>query len=331
MQLGDVFPSILVENPSQHSIAVPESRYDGVFSDSMALAILLVANETRAHFLTWFLASPLLPERLVMARKPSLQNLPQPHVFKTADEIDRAIAKLQRRVTQVQELDVRTSFDADDGRIDIVESDVRSTIRDVFGESSPEFDEHKHIEIWAGSLYIDMPEHERLEGRLRGQSVVINVLNGLISRLKEKKEDIEGGERPRPSSYFNRLNLHPRINEVAEDLFLDGHHWDAVFAASKALINYVKEKSGVEKDGAKLMYEVFSKNDPVLALNDLSDQTDLDEQEGMMHLFVGASLAVRNPGGHSFPEGTEQRAIEYISYLSMLAYLVQEAKKRKKS
>jgi len=35
--------------------------------------------------------------------------------------------------------------------------------------------------------------------------------------------------------------------------------------------------------------------------------------------------------GHSFPEGTEQRAIEYISLLSLLAYRVQEARRRKKS
>jgi hypothetical protein len=61
--------------------------------------------------------------------------------------------------------------------------------------------------------------------------------------------------------------------------------------------------------------------------NDLSDQTDLDEQEGMMHLFEGAVLAIRNPGGHTFPEGTEQQAMEYISLLSLLAYRVQEAKR----
>jgi prevent-host-death family protein len=35
---------------------------------------------------------------------------------------------------------------------------------------------------------------------------------------------------------------------------------------------------------------------------DQLDKTDLDEQEGMMHLFEGAVLAIRNPGGHSFPE-----------------------------
>jgi len=50
-----------------------------------------------------------------------------------------------------------------------------------------------------------------------------------------------------------------------------------------------------------------------------------------MHLFEGAVLGIRNPGGHSFPEGTEQRAIEYISLLSLLAYRVQEARRSKGS
>lgn len=48
-----------------------------------------------------------------------------------------------------------------------------------------------------------------------------------------------------------------------------------------------------------------------------------------MHLYLGAILAIRNQGAHSFFEGPEQRAIEYISLLSMLAYRTQEAKKRK--
>jgi uncharacterized protein (TIGR02391 family) len=118
--------------------------------------------------------------------------------------------------------------------------------------------------------------------------------------------------------------------EVSRDLFLDGYHSEAVFAAAKALVNYIKERSGRhDLDGTSLVRTVFSRNAPLLAFNDLSDATDQDEQEGMMHLFEGAVLGIRNPGGHSFPEGTEQRAIEYISLLSLLAYRVEEAKRHK--
>jgi len=153
-----------------------------------------------------------------------------------------------------------------------------------------------------------------------------------VGRLEERRSDLSSGSNGAvaPSTYFDRLNLHPRILGVSRERFLDGYPWDAVFAASKALINYVKERSdNYELDGAPLMRTVFSRNNPVLAFNDLVTPTDFDEQEGMMHLFEGAVLAIRNPGGHDFPEGPEQRAIEYISLLSLLAYRLQDAKRRK--
>jgi uncharacterized protein (TIGR02391 family) len=186
-----------------------------------------------------------------------------------------------------------------------------------------------HIRIWAGPMFVNMGEQGIIHGKVEGRTQTIGIINGLVARLKEAREDLAGGDHPTPSTYFDELNLHPRIADVARDLFLDGHHFEAVFAGAKALVNFVKERSGRDDiDGAPLMRTVFSKNSPILAFNDLSDQTDLDQQEGLMHLFEGAVLGIRNPGGHAFPEGSEQRAIEYISLISLLAYLVQEAKKR---
>jgi len=170
---------------------------------------------------------------------------------------------------------------------------------------------------------------EVIQATERGRTLVIGVLNGLIGRLQEKRDEM-GTSEAAPATYLDKLNLHPRIMDVSRDLFLDGHYWEAVFAGAKALVNFVKERSGRrDLDGAALVRAVFSRNDPTLAFNDLSNQIDLDEQEGMMHLFEGAVLAIRNPGGHSFPEGSDQRAMEYISLLSFLAYRVQESKQRK--
>lgn len=120
--------------------------------------------------------------------------------------------------------------------------------------------------------------------------------------------------------------LHPRVLEVVGKLLRDNHYWEAVFAASKMLVNFVKEKSGrSELDGAPLMRTVFSAKNPVLALNSLSNLTEKDEQEGMMHLFEGVILGIRNQGAHSFPDGEAQRAVEYLILLSMLTHRVEEA------
>lgn len=252
----------------------------------------------------------------------------EPRQWSTLDEIDRAIAKLERRINELQSLDVQTSVLMDTGADSTATSNVREAIREIFGQNSPEFKQHEHIRLWVGSMHINMTDSEVIEGKERGRRQVIGILNGLIDRLKEKREELVATGNPAPKSYLDYLNLHPRIADVASELFQDGYHWEAVFAASKALVNYVKEKSGQHSlDGAALMRTVFSAKNPILAFNDLSDQTDLDEQEGMMHLFEGMVLGIRNPGGHSFPEGTEQRAVEYLSLISLLAYRVQEAKK----
>lgn len=255
----------------------------------------------------------------------------EPKEFRSIDEIDSGIGKLERRIRELEQLNVAAAVHDDTGADDVIRTNVRESIREIFGANSPEFNEHQHIRLWAGPEHIDMDSDEIVEGAERGRRLVIGILNGLIGRLREKRGELGGaGASPAPSTYFDRLNLHPRILEVSRDLFLDGYHWQAVFEAAKALVNYIRERSGRhDLDGAPLVRAVFSRNDPVLAFNDLSDQTHLDEQEGMMHLFEGAVLGIRNPGGHSFPEGPEQRAVEYISLLSLLAYRVQEAKRRK--
>jgi uncharacterized protein (TIGR02391 family) len=265
-----------------------------------------------------------------MAKKNAVPPPLEPRQFRSPEEIDAAIAKLRRRIAELERLDVQATVLQHTGADMVIQSNVRDTILDIFGENSPEFREHQYIEIWGGPSGFNMHPGQIVAGKQRGRTEVVTILNGLVGRLQEKQADLTGGASPRPTSYFDRLNLHPRIGEVSRDLFMDGHHWEAVFGAAKSLVNYIKERSGRhDLDGAPLVRAVFSKNDPVLAFNALADQTDLDEQEGMMHLFEGAVLAIRNPGGHSFPEGTEQRAIEYISFLSLLAYRVQEAKRRK--
>lgn len=264
-----------------------------------------------------------------MAKKRIDQPQIEPKVFQSADEIDRGISKLEKRIQELEALDVTTAISADTGADDVAVSNIKEAIREIFGTNSPEFHEHEHIRLWVGPMFTNMATHEIIAATERGRVQTLGILRGLVGRLKEKREDFTKAIAT-PSTYFDDLKLHPRIADVSRDLFLDGYHWEAVFAASKALVNYVKERSGKHVlDGASLMRTVFSRNAPVLAFNDLNDQTDQDEQEGMMHLFEGAVLGIRNPGGHSFPEGPEQRAIEYILLLSLLAYRVQEAKSAK--
>ncbi len=162
-----------------------------------------------------------------MAKKSAAPPPVEPKQFQSVEEVDHGIAKLERRIHDLEQLDVRR----DDGAVSVAESDVRETIRDVFGTNSPEFTQHAHLRLWAGGLYLNMPPQAILRAHEGGRVQAITTIGGLISRLKEKREDLTRGVAA-PSTYFDRLNLHPRILDVSRDLFLDGYHWEAVFAAA---------------------------------------------------------------------------------------------------
>ena len=261
-----------------------------------------------------------------MARRKPPQPPPLVQRDLTPEEIDRGITKLNRRINQVENLrgsqyNAQAVYDA--------ESEIRNTLLGIFGEESLEFREHGYHKIRHGSNFMGMSKQESQKNFEVGIPRTVGMLQGLIRRLNERKSDLAHDPVARAKNSIEGLDLHPRIGPVAVPLYIDGHFSEAVFNATKALANYIQEKSGrFDLDGTALMSTVFSKRNPILAFSDLSDQSGQDEQEGMMHLFMGASLGIRNPRGHSMVSDSAERAIEYIAFLSMLASRVDEASKR---
>ena len=74
----------------------------------------------------------------------------EPREFHSVAEIDLAIEKFQRRIQEPEKLDVTSAIVNHTGTDTVARSNVRETIRDVFGSNSPEFKEHEHIRLWAG-------------------------------------------------------------------------------------------------------------------------------------------------------------------------------------
>jgi len=160
-----------------------------------------------------------------------------------------------------------------------------------------------------------------------------------LALLDEAFAILEAGFVVPPNDIFDLLELHPRIKKASERLFKDGHYHNAVREAYITLEALVKEKSGIsDLSGTKLMTEVFSfeydkkdkkiKKKPILMLNTLKTLTERDEQQGFMYLFMGASLAIRNPSVHeSFIRDDPFAALKLLAFASMLAKRLDEAKK----
>jgi uncharacterized protein (TIGR02391 family) len=224
---------------------------------------------------------------------------PEEKVFTAVQEVDQAIAKLRRRLEDVQALDPQT-VRYNDPRISSAAENFRDTVLSIYGFDSPEYRRFKTARIWHGSMRFNISQNELQTGFTDGRTHTIEAIENLIRRLEEAKADFGGDTAGRVRTAFEGLDLHPRIAGVCTDLYRDGHYRNAVADASVALVNLVKEKSRRhDLDGHGLMTTVFSKNQPILAFNDRRDRTEEDEQEGMMHLFLGAVLALRNPRVHT--------------------------------
>ena len=134
----------------------------------------------------------------------------------------------------------------------------------------------------------------------------------------------------RAIEYFDSLEIHPEISKVSRKLFADKHYAQAILEAFKKINNMVKIKSGrTDLDGKSLMTTVFSRNNPVLRLNELKTTTDLDLQEGYMHLFAGAIQGIRNPKAHDeIVQNNPFTTVKFLCFASMLAQKIDESKKK---
>lgn len=163
---------------------------------------------------------------------------------------------------------------------------------------------------------------------LEGIPQTMTILDGLIARLGERREDLGVGVRAIESTDAFWNDIHYRVVSVAKTRFESSHYADAVEAALKEVNSCVKDivkrKTGRELDGAPLMHMAFSPNDPIIVLEDLSSQSGRDIQQGYMEIFAGTMIGIRNPKAHDNVTITPIRAKHFLYLASLLMSKVDE-------
>jgi uncharacterized protein (TIGR02391 family) len=126
--------------------------------------------------------------------------------------------------------------------------------------------------------------------------------------------------KPELKRLFDSRGFHALIVASSRKQFINYDFPDAVFSAYKKLLNAIKEKSGcIQEDGITLVTTVFNARDPILVTPLASWSQDPSIQEGILHLFMGAVLSVRNVFAHKDIYLTETEAtLDYLSFASFL-------------
>jgi uncharacterized protein (TIGR02391 family) len=124
-----------------------------------------------------------------------------------------------------------------------------------------------------------------------------------------------------------RYQFHAEIERVSGDLFRDGHYSSAALQAYIRVIDEVKQRSGLNLDGDKLMNQAFGCENkvPVLKFNTLSTEAERDEQQGFLYLFKGI-VGLRNSKAHSNRLFNDpSRGHEYLALASLLMRILELA------
>lgn len=247
--------------------------------------------------------------------------------FDSTEEIDHGIRQLKFRLGQVEAL-ARDQVRFDDPGVANVTSNIRKTLLEVFNSGSPEYQRHVNHDIWDGPHVSPMTDDQNQRAFQAGVPRTVAMLTGLIGSLEERRQRLTPHEEAGDQALDRIGALHPRIAAVSRDLFRNGHYRNAVLDGYLALEHFVREQSGSRGlDGADLMRRVFSRKAPLLAVNDGTDESQQNEQEGFMHIFEGVALALRNPRAHSLVSDTAEEALEYLGLLSLLANRVAKARR----
>jgi len=247
-------------------------------------------------------------------------------------QMESAIPKIERRISDLENFDTNSVTDRADVRIDALAKSLDTLLVSIFGAGTVEYDRYKwqvtNLDT-ASISYIEQTSiYEIREGLKQGIATAKAHLETIKKGFLEELGDAGLTSSGKTLKAYEGLELHPAIERVTAQLYRNRHYSNAVEDGVKALNALVRMNSGIEdRDGTSLMEFVFSPKAPILKFNNLSDTSETNEQKGFMMMFSGAVSGLRNPRAHKIITDDPEMALEFIAFISLLAKLADKSKK----
>ena len=132
----------------------------------------------------------------------------------------------------------------------------------------------------------------------------------------------------RAKSLYQRLahrGAHSTVLTYCTAELLADNYFHAVLEASKGLFERLRDRTGLDADGAELVDQALGiskgSGTPRVVFNSLRTESERSEQRGLMNLFKGVAGTFRNPTAHAPRISwsmSEQDALDLLSLVSML-------------
>lgn len=100
----------------------------------------------------------------------------------------------------------------------------------------------------------------------------------------------------------------------------------AILEATYHLSSVLRERAGVDGDGASLVGQALGGDDPKLKLNPLQTESDRNMQKGFEQILRGVYLGIRNPRSHEQTTDDKETADAIIHFLGYLLIVLNASK-----
>ena len=144
-------------------------------------------------------------------------------------------------------------------------------------------------------------EFRKVELNKRLSFIGIEILDSGKLLKTDKVETIGEAEKKadRLRSLLRDRNVHQDVLRFCKAELLYDNYFHAVFETTKSVADKIRELSGLNSDGGELIDSVFSINNPILLINNLTTKTEKSEHKGFANLLRGFFGMFRNTTAHS--------------------------------
>ncbi|OYX23814.1 MAG: TIGR02391 family protein [Flavobacteriales bacterium 32-35-8] len=125
----------------------------------------------------------------------------------------------------------------------------------------------------------------------------------------------------RLKSKLEQRNAHQKIFQYCNSELLAENYFHTVFEAVKSIAEDIRKRTGLNSDGGELVDIAFSIRNPLIKINDLSNETKESEQKGFSNLIKGVFGMFRNTTAHTpkiIWEIKEDDALDILSTISLI-------------
>ena len=118
---------------------------------------------------------------------------------------------------------------------------------------------------------------------------------------------------------LDQRNVHYKIYYYCNEELLAENYFHSVLEAAKSIFDRLRELSGAEEDGVKLVDKILGGEHPMLIINHYITESEQSEQRGFSNLLKGLFGMFRNPTAHSAKikwDINEEDALDIMAIIS---------------